>query len=231
MRFVVLLDQKIQVEDWHELERQFNDFVFEHTGLVPTFFIEKQDYTNVTTFIDHEGDTMPTHSYLKSVTDKVYAKYGTYGTDHIVMLVHLDNWIFKGIWGTNKSNIYHQYHVHLCRYDTKNINNSFGTLYHEWMHSLDALIATHTGFDVTPLFGVPYDKFICHGGRPDKEKTTKWRYIRHKENADALPLLAPHLARAYAKRRELYYQPYITVMKRTVDWLRAILNQKTITKK
>lgn len=231
MRLVVLLDQKIITEDWHALEGQFSDLVYEHTGLTPTFYIEPHDYSSVDTIVDFEGDTVPSHKYFTSIADKVHAKYGTYGTDSVVMLVHRDNWVFKGIWGTNKSNIYRQYHIHLCRFDNKNMANSLGTLYHEWMHSLDALIATHTGYDVTPLFGVPYDKFCVHGGRPDKENTTKWKYIRHKENTDALKLLAPHLARAYAKRRELHFQPYIKLMQRTVDWLRAILNQKTITKK
>lgn len=231
MRFVILKDLKITEAEWTELYNQFSDFVFEHTGIAPTFFIEPQDYTDVPTFIDSDGDTMPTDSFFKTLSDRVYAKYGTFGTDSVVMLVHRDNWVFKGIWGTNKSNLYHQYHVHLCRFDNKNVANSLGTLYHEWMHSLDALIKTHTGFDVTPLFGVPYDKFICHGGRPDKEKTTEWKYIQYKENTKALKMLAPHLVKAYAKRKEMYYKPLTTIQLQVIDWLRSLLNKKTITKK
>ena len=235
MRLVVLLDNKIKEDEWNELNRQFTDLVFEYTGLTPTFFIEHEDYTYVPTFVDTDGDVMPTNSYFKTLTDRVYAKYGTWGTDSVVMLVHRDNWVFKGLWGTNKSNLYHQYHVHLCRFDNKNIANSLGTLYHEWMHSLDALIKTHTGVDINSYFKQSkcfkdWDATCVHGNKTHTCKETPYSYIRWKENTDALAMIAPELKKAYAKRKEMYYQPYVTALWQAVDVVRGLLNRKTIKK-
>ena len=151
------------------------------------------------------------------------------------MLVHRDNWVFKGIWGTNYSNIYHQYHVHLCRFDDRSLPNSIGVLFHEWMHSLDALIKTHTGVDINQYFKntkcfVSYDSTCVHGNRFTGCKETPYKYIKWNENTDVLAMIGPDLARAYAKRREMYYKPYVTVLWQAVDTLRALLNKKTIIK-
>lgn len=235
MRFVVLKDNKISEAEWTNLATEFSDLVKQHTGLKPTFFIEPTDYTYVPTVIDSDGDIVPANAYFKARTEEVYNKYGTWGTDSVVMLVHRDNWVFKGIWGTNKSNLYHQYHLHLCRFDDKNIANSLGTLYHEWMHSLDALIKTHTGVEIDNYFTSTncfkdWDSTICHGNKFHTCKDTPYSYIRWKENTDALAMIAPDLKKAYAKRKEMYYQPYVTALWQAVDVLRGLLNRKTIRK-
>jgi len=226
MRFVILKDVKITDTQLTELQKEFSAFVSQYTGITPTFYVMHEDFTKVPTTPDGDGDLKPTTTFTKSLIDKVYAKYGYWGIDHVVLLVHRDNWIFTGIWGTNWSNIYHQYHVHLCRFDSNNIANSLGTLYHEWMHSLDALIKTHTGTDVTPLFGLSYDKYIVHGGRPGAEGTTKWKYIKWKDNSEAMTILAPHLKAAYKVRKELYLAPYKKVQLQVISWLRSIINRK-----
>lgn len=225
-RFLILKDKKITDEQLKELERQFTDLIKEATGLIPVFFVEERDYTQVPTEKDGDGDLKPSKAYMTALMAEVHKKYGNYGVDSVVPLVHQDNWVFKGIWGTNFSNVYYQYHVHLCRFDKKNIANSLGTLYHEWMHSLDALIKTHTGFDVTTLFGVPYDQFVVHGGRPGKEGTTEWKYIKWKDNTKALKLMAPYLVKAYAVRKELYLEPYRNVQLMFISWLRSFINKK-----
>ena len=236
MRLVILKDHKITDKEWSTLAKQFTDLVKQYTGITPTFFVESTDYTNVPTTVDNDGDIVPTNEYFKKVTDKVYTTYGTWGTDSVVMLVHSDNWVFKGIWGTNKSNIYHQYHVHLCRYDSKNTANSLGTLYHEWMHSLDALIKTHTGTDINQYFTSTkcfkdWDSTICHGNKFHTCKETPFSYIRWKENTDALAMIAPDLRAAYKVRKEMWLEPYKTVQLQVISWLRSLLNQKTINKK
>lgn len=236
MRAVVLLDNKIKDSEWTKLSTGFTDLVSRYAGITPTFFIERQDYTDVATTVDNDGDIVPTNAYFKELTDKVYSKYGTWGTDSVVMLVHSDNWVFKGIWGTNKSNIYHQYHVHLCRYDSKNTANSLGTLYHEWMHSLDALIKTHTGVEIDNYFTTTkcfkdWDATCVHGNKTTTCKETPFSYIRWKENTDALAMIAPDLKKAYAVRKEMWLQPYKTVQLQVISWLRSLLNQKTINKK
>jgi len=230
MRFLILKDTKISYEQLAKLELEFNAFIFKHTGLTPVFYVQEEDFSRVPTEADSDGDLKPTKAYVTALTNKVHVNYGNWGTDSVVMLVHRDNWIFKGIWGTNWSNIYRTYHVHLVRFDNLNVNNSLGTLYHEWMHSLDALVLTHAGFDVTKLFGMPYDKFIVHGGRPEKENTTEWKYIKWKDNSKAMELMAPYLKTAYARRKEMYLEPYRKVQLQVIDWLRGLLNKKTIGK-
>jgi len=233
MRFLILKDKKITTEELNELERQFTDLVYEHTGITPTFFIQEEDYGRVPVEPDGDGDLKPTKAYTTALMNVVHSKYGTWGTDSVVMLVHQDNWKFTGIWGTNWSNIYHTYHVHLVRFDKKNIANTLGTLFHEWMHSLDALIKTHTGFDINTLFNqtkcwADWDSTMVHGNRFVDCKGTPYKYIKWKDNTEALVMIAPYLKQAYSRRKEMYLEPYRLVQLRVIDWLRSFLNKKTI---
>lgn len=231
MRFLVLRDNKIKTDEWNKLATEFTDFIKSNTGLTPTFFIEERDYTSVPTVSDSDGDLKPSTTYLKTLTKTVHDKYGDYGVDSVVMLVHRDNWVFTGIWGSNFSNQYYQYHVHLCRFDNRNVANSLGTLYHEWMHSLDVLIKTHTGVDINSYFKttkcyVDFDATVVHGNRFAGCKETPYSYIKWKDNTDALKMITPDLKKAYAKRKEMYYKPYVTALWQAVDYLRSLLNKK-----
>lgn len=231
MRLLLLCDLKITDKEVKEVTGQFTALIKQYTGITPTYFIQREDYTSVPTEADNDGDLKPTRKYLKALTDQVHSKYGTYGVDSIVMWVHRDNWVFKGVWGTNLSLVYHQYHLHLCRFDNKNLANSLGTLYHEWMHSLDALIKTHTGVEIDNLFQqtkcfVDWDVTTVHGNRFQGCKETPYQYIRWKENTDALAMIAPHLRRAYQVRKELYLEPYRQVQLQVISWLRSLLNKK-----
>lgn len=201
MKFLALVDESIDLNEAKEVAHQFTNFYQVHTSLVPQFLFEPFTYKNIPLEADNDGDLKPTRAWFKKTIQCIYDAHGD-SIDHVVLWVHRDNWTFKGIWGSNFSNIWNGYHVQLCRFDDRNQANSFGTLYHEVMHSHDALIYTMLGEPVNlPL---SYDKFYVHGGRPDNEGTTQWKYIRHQENTDALRLIASQLKRAYAKRRELY---------------------------
>jgi hypothetical protein len=231
MRFLILKDTKISKSGMETLQKDFTDFIKQHTDITPEFYIEERDYSNVPTEADSDGDLKPTKAYFKAMTDEVYAKYGTWGVDSVVMLVHRDNWIFDGIWGTNLSNVYRQYHLHLCRFDHRNPANSLGTLYHEWMHSLDALIKTHTGVEIDDLFKnttcfADWDSTVVHGNRFRDCKDTPFAYIRWKDNAEVLPIIAPHLRNAYRERRELFLEPLKQVQRQIISWLRSLINRK-----
>lgn len=171
------------------------------------------------------------------MADDVYKRYNEFGTDHIIMLVHSDNWIFKGIWGSNWSNIFHSYHFGLCRWDKKNMANSFGTLYHEVMHSLDALIKTTTGIEIDHLFNqtrcfFDWDATVVHGNRFRDCKETPYKYIRWKDNIDALAMIAPHLRNSYRKRQELHdkhigmYNTVISLAQKVIILFKASVNKK-----
>jgi hypothetical protein len=231
MRFLILKDIKITDTELDELRKQFTDLVKGATGLSPVFFVEEQDYIYVPTESDFDGDLKPSKAYMTALMADVHKKYGDYGVDSVVPLVHQDNWVFIGIWGYNTSNLYYKYHVHFCRFDKKNIANSLGTFYHEWMHSLDVLIKTHTGVDINQYFKhtscwVNWDTTLVHGNRFDGCLNTPYKYIKWKDNLDALIMIAPDLKKAYAVRKELYLEPYKNVQKMFISWLRSYLNQK-----
>lgn len=231
MRLVILKDKLISKEQLDELELQFADLIYETTGLTPQFYVLEHDFNNVPTEKDSDGDTKPSKTYFTQVTDMVHKAYGDWGTDSVVLLVHQDNWAFSGIWGTNISNVYRTYHVHLCRFDKKNIANSLGTLYHEWMHSLDALIKTHTGVEIDKYFSntkcfVDWDSTCVHGNRFAGCKETSYEYIKWKDNTDALAMITPDLKKAYQIRKEMYLEPYKNVQKQIIAFLRGLIIKK-----
>lgn len=231
MRLLFIHDTKITKTQLDKLTTDFTDFVKQYTGITPMYFYMPRDFSDVPTEPDSDGDLKPTDAYARNLADAAHSVYGQWGIDSIVMLVHRDNWVFTGIWGTNWSNKYYQYHVHLCRFDSRNSANSLGTLYHEWMHSLDALIKTHTGFDINTLFKgekcfVNWDVTCIHGNRTSTCKETEYSYIKWKDNTKALVRIAPYLQQAYAKRKQMYYAPYVTVLWQAVDILRSLLNKK-----
>lgn len=231
MRFVIIKDKLITQEKCDALTAEFADFIQKNTGRKPKFYIEEHDFTTVPTEADADGDLKPTKAYTTALMDRVHAKYGTYGTDSVVMLVHNKNWIYTGIWGSNWSNVWYTYHVHLVRFDSRNSANSLGTLYHEWMHSVDALIKTHTGFDVNTLFKdvtcyKNWDTSYVHGNRNTDCLNPELKYIRWKDNVTALKAIAPYLRQAYDVRKAMYYQPLTTVQLQVISWLRGLLNKK-----
>lgn len=229
MRLLILKDTTISTRRCLSLTEKFSAFLKKYTGIKSQIFIEDIDYSNVPTEADSRGHLKPTREYLTVITDRVHEKYGNWGVDHVVILVDDDNWVFKGINGTNWSNIYRTYHIHLCRARTLSV--SFGTLYHEWMHSLDAIIKTHTGFNINTLFAdmpcyVSWDTSWVHGNRGVSCANSEFVYIRGADSIKALRKIAPHLKRAYEVRRQMYYQPLITVQLQVISWLRSLLNKK-----
>lgn len=233
MRIVILRDFNITDEEWKELETELTNLYKKHTPVTPEFYIEEHDFSAVPTEVDPDGDIKPSGRYRQELADDVYSRYGEFGTDHVVMMVHEDNWIFKGIWGQNWSNVYHSYHFELCRFDKDNVANSLGTFYHELMHSHDALIHTTIGVDINNLRIAPsWDKFCVHGGRPDKEGVTDWEYIKYKENTEALKAIGLYLHRSYEKRRSLHMKKIgmmttiVSLAQKVLVLLRAKVNKK-----
>lgn len=226
MRLTILKDKKITDEDINELERQFADIYFENTGMTPVFFVEERDYTSYPMVTDADGDRKLTDAYMKEACADVSKRYSGEGTDHVVFMIHEDNWKLRGIWGVNYSNRYNGYQVEVCRFDRDNIANSLGTIYHEVMHSHDAIIKTYTGVDIHKLFGYNWDAGVVHG------KTEPWDYIRWKENQKALQKIAPYLVKAYQERLALYNKKkgllnqVVHLAKKVLFLSRMILNKK-----
>ena len=240
MRNIILLDTKIPDEQFASWRKEDIEFWNKYLGVTPTYVVLRQDYTEYPTFVDSDGDIRPTNGYLQSLNDFVTSMCGEFGMDFILVVIHKDNWRSDppgagGIWGTNYSYHFGKQTLQYCRWDSKNTANSFGTLYHERHHSLDAIIKQELGVVVEPLLGVPvgkYDAGITHG------KIEPWKYIRTKENTDSLVKMKPLLLKAFAKRRErqqLENSNEQNVVSRVINYLSYIyrmkLNEKVGVKK
>ena len=239
MRNIVFKDPTISESEYQKLLAEYIDFLKENAGLSPYFVTESYDFTNYPTIIDADGDDRPTDKFLNSFKDVVIQKYGDYGTDNIILLIHEDNWksgrteTRRGIWGTNYSYNYGPYHVQYCMWNRKSLANSFGTLNHEHDHTYDALIKVELGININPILGVTnYDKHTTHGVDPAYHP-----YIRYKENAAKLKVLAPYLQSAYQKRLERHtkavagrveslQKQIISLLEKLVYQLQTNLNKK-----
>jgi len=198
MRTLAIIDLKIDKDEALALLDDYADFIKEHTGIECEFYVERKDFSQVPTSPDSDGDLKPTRAYMKALEKEVHDRYRDYGTDNIIMWVHEDNFLFRGIWGSNFSYFYHKYSTQLCRWDKDNTANTFGTLYHEQMHSFDRLVLEELNIDVNKLFGYDWDAGAVHGAGD-------WDYIGRRtgrENVPALKQIAPYVVSALAKRKE-----------------------------
>lgn len=233
MKFLILNDQEIKRAQSERVDQEFTDLLQTHAGFTPLYIYENYDFSSYEKELGTDGDEHLTDRYLRNVLKPIYTKYKE-SIDHVILQVHQDNWHLTGIWGTNYSNVYHGYQVHVCRFDTGNVANSLGTRYHEFMHSPDAIIKTYLGIDIAKLIGVPsWDKFCVHGGRPDMVGKYPYQYIRYKENTDALAFSAVYLRQAYKKRHDLYDIQRITMQTKLIGILQelVILYRQLIYKK
>ncbi len=201
---VIFKDKIIKQSEYDALLKDYAAFIKKTTGIEVTYITVDYNFKDYPTVIDADGDDRPTDKFLTELKDIAEARYGKYGFDNLIVLIHQDNWksgktaTRKGIWGTNYSYRYGPYHVQYCRFDKRNGANSFGTLNHEIDHSLDALIKTEIGVDINSILNVQnYDRNTTHGVAPAYHP-----YIRWKENEAKLKVMAPYLKAAYQKRRE-----------------------------
>ena len=208
MRHTILLDNKISQEEYEAWKKEDIDFWRKEADIVPQYNVLRYDFTDYPTEIDNDGDIRAERKWLQSLTDTVVSIYGQFGVDFIVVAIHEDNWKSDpagpgGIWGVNYAYRFGLQTLQYCRWDRDNPANTFGTIYHERHHSLDAIIAQELGVRVEPTLSVPvgkYDSCITHG------KCDGWRYIRHKENTKSLNLMSRMLKLSFTKRRERHMQ-------------------------
>lgn len=224
MRTIVYKDIKIPDAEYVKLLKDYSSFITKYTNLKPVFWTHDYDYTDYPTDVDTDGDDIPRPTMLQDIADDVTEKYGNYGADHIVVLIHQSNWKSgatakrKGISGTNYSYRFNNYHLQYVQWwkrpgksVAQELINTFGTLNHEQDHSYDALIKVELGIDVNPILGVVnYDRNTTHG-----EPKALHGYIKYQENAAKLKTLAPYLASAYA-RRQAKHTEHIKGLKLTV---------------
>lgn len=216
MKLLILKDNLITDAQLAALMSELSALYQKHAGISPTYKTEPRDYTAYPIVIDSDGDGRLPDAYIRGITQDIHRRYSGEGTDHVIFLIHRKNWRLKGIWGVNYSTMYNGYQVQVARFDDTSTINSLGTLYHEIMHSHDALIHTMLGFNINTLFKnvacyQDWDNTVVHGNR-FKGCATRYKYIKWNDNTDALTMIAPYLRDAYAKRHAIFEQKRRTML-------------------
>lgn len=232
MRTLVFIDLKIDKDEALALLDDYAEFYEEHTGIECEWYLERRDFSVVPTTPNLDGDLKPTAQYRKALETDVHDRYGDYGVDNIVMWVHEDNFVFKGVWGTAWAYQFYKYSFLLCRWDRDNDTNTFNTLFHEGEHPADTLISKELGININPLiathFGLTnfnYDRDYVHGGSPLFEYIGRSGYQR---DGRMLKFLAPYLRRAYEVRKDKHFAPVKAVMWDVINTLRSLLGLPSV---
>lgn len=227
MRNVVLLDTKIDKEEALALLEKYGSFFEECTGIKPVWWVERRDFSVVPTTPDSDGDLKPTYAYRQSLAKDVHDRYGDYGTDNIIMWVHEDNFLFKGVWGTAWAYRHFKYNLLLSRWDKDNDTNTFNTLFHEIEHPHDTAIQKELGIDVLPLIRdhfsdetfTDYDRDYVHGNSPLFTYIGKRGYER---DGKMLEFLAPYLKDVYQTRKDKHLKK-IKMLKQIIALLKRLV--------
>lgn len=220
MRLLALIDNKIDKDETIKLLQEYADFYKKMFDIETTSWVERKDFTNVPTVPDKDGDLKPTEAYRKALETDVHKRYGDYGTDRIIMWVHEDNFLYKGIWGSAWSYAFYKYAFELCRWDKDNSTNTFNTLLHEGKHPVDRVILEELGININPIVlewikvngtkadkayveanGFDWDRDFVHGALPSAPYIGERGYRRTAANLAIAKVAAPYLKAAYAKRK------------------------------
>lgn len=242
MRTVVKLDLKIDKDEALAFLDDYTKFLKKHTNLEPEFWVERHDFSIVPTVPDKDGDLKPTYEYRQALATDVHKRYGDYGTDNVIMLVHEDNFLFKGVWGVAWAYNHYSYSFLLCRWDKDNIVNTFNTFFHEDRHPDDTRILKELGISIEPLIinwikengtkadkeyieanGFDYDRDYVHGNLPSVQYIGKSGYTLSAKNLALFKYIAPYLERAYASRKDKYLRPYNDAQWSVINFLKELI--------
>lgn len=232
MKILLICDYKIREEQLKEVKKEISALYRKNAAIELKFIDEWRDLSNLPKqWYDKDSEGID-KGYIAKVTKEVYARYAE-DIDQVMFLVHRDHWNLTGVWGWNLSKVFNGYGVQQCRFDSKNLANTVGTMYHELMHDHDTFVYTYTGKKVEDAVLVPnWDTYCVHGGRGETN-SLGWKYIRYNENQAALAAIAPLLNEALMKRRTLwdkkklvYLQEIVRLAERVIVLQRQLLAQQ-----
>lgn len=234
MRFVILLDTLIDKNEALKVLEDYAGFIKKHTKLECEFWIERRDFSVVPTEPDGDGDLKPTYQYRQALCSDVHKRYGDYGTDYVVMWVHDDNFLFKGVWGTAWAYTHYKYNFLLARWDKKNKVNTWNTFFHEGEHPHDTTIKKELGVSIEPLcakeFGIEnfdFDRDYVHG------QSDKFNYIGrrgYRRDGKMLKFISPWLQQAFHSRK-VKHEHRLGLMKNIIRLLERLVEILTIKNK
>lgn len=191
-----MLDNKIDERQLDRVKREVKDIYKKNTDVTIKFYEEWRDFTKYPKEVywgEFEGVEK---AYIRTVTNEIYKRYQE-EVDSVVFFIHRDNWNLKGVWGWNLAGVFNSYSVQQCRFDSRNVVNSIGTLYHELMHDVDSYVYINSNVIVEPFVKVNnWDRACVHG------EEVGWDYIRYNENQRALK--AVPFKQAVTDRRRIW---------------------------
>ena len=91
MRILIIHDTKINQTELTTLKSQFTDWMKTNAEIKPTYKLLPYDYSDYPTYPDSDGDQRPTPTFLTKLKNEAYKLYRD-TVDHVVVLVHQDNW-------------------------------------------------------------------------------------------------------------------------------------------
>lgn len=197
MRTITLKDSRIPAEAAKEATAALERLYGRTAGIDMHTTIEERHFDKLPFEEYWGGNRGVKKSFLRVLAKHIGLMYGPRAFDHVVLLVHDENWTPKedGIWGWNTAGADNGMEIQQVRFDPHNPANTLGTLYHENMHAHDQFVYRLIGERIERTVGVrDWDRDVVHG------EHERFAYIRHKENTDALMQIGPALRRAHDKR-------------------------------
>ena len=224
MQILLLVDNTINRTHLGQVQLKAENLYKTNADIDIKWFIEYRDFSNVPKEEYWGGYEGFATSFLRTTCAEIYKRYAE-EVDQVVFMQDSRHWNLNGVWGWNVSTLYSGYGVQQVRFaqnpnhtDERNINNTFGVLYHELHHDHDGFIFVYKDRVIEPLVRVnDWDNDVTHGG------ADHWEYIRYNENQDSIKAIAFMLRQAIAKRRALYEEK-IGLMARVVQ----LLEQKVV---
>ena len=225
MNILILADNKINESQLKQVKAEVALIYKKNTDIKLNYVEEWRDLSNVPKEWYTSTDEGIKKSFIAETTKEIYSRYKD-RLDQVVFLIHRDNWNLTGVWGWNLSKIYNGYSIQQCRFDNRNLNNSIGTLYHEFMHDHDSFIYTFLGTKIeNKVLVKDWDDDVVHGGKYSKT-TYGWDYIRYNENQPALELIGDDLKSAIAKKRSAYAGKEKELLQMAVILLRQLIAER-----
>lgn len=228
MRLLILKDKLIPDGKLKKVEEELAYFYRHYAGDNLTFKQEERDFTNLPVQDYGGGDLGISKKFINEQAKDIKQRYAD-EIDLVMFLVYEDNWkpiADTRIWGWNISYPVYGYEIEQCRWDKKNEANTFGTMYHEIAHSHDTFIYRNAGKRIDKILGLSrwgWDEGVVHG------KNEKYKYIRYKENTDALEAIGGYLKEASInrlvqyRRRVMLLQKKILLLKKIVELYRNLI--------
>lgn len=248
MRLLILKDQSLPPALYAESVKQLK-LIYREAGIPMTITDEpyyfgdpkKKPHAGMWEIYYHDSRGRPfwgmKQVLLNHTVKEIDMRYGK-KFDHIMFAVDRRNWFADQgetkVWGWNISAGIHGYDVQQVRVDTTSkrfetqVANTLGAMYHELMHS-------HMHYPYRVFNGARIERNLRQRGYSTHHwgnevvhgEGKEWAYIRHRENIEALKVVAPVLNACY-QTRKVQHEEGMSVADALNESYRRVVLQVTV---